>query len=183
MDRRKAILISVLVGIPVLFILFVLAITNVLLLFLGIILILCGAIVLKNKKPELFTKKQSETPRSPLEASPTDKDDDHRRANVYMVLNGSEDYGARCIAINKKYYTIGRSLDNDYVIDGRKISRHHIKIEYNEVEEICYAIDNGSVNGTSLNSERMIEGQRYRLEPGDILMIDDRTFVVEYAHY
>ena len=51
------------------------------------------------------------------------------------------------------------------------------------MEDVCYAIDNGSVNGTFLNSERMAPGERYRLIQGDRLRIDDRDFEVDYANY
>ena len=61
--------------------------------------------------------------------------------------------------------------------------RHHLRIEYDEMEDVCYAIDNGSVNGTFLNSERMAPGERYRLIQGDRLRIDDREFEVDYANY
>ena len=35
------------------------------------------------------------------------------------------------------------------------------------MENTCYAIDNGSVNSTYLNSERLTAGQRCRLIQGD----------------
>lgn len=181
MDRRKVIVISILVGIPVLFALFMLAITNVLLLLLCVAALLCAGLLLKRLRPEWFERRRSET--AVQEAPPTHRGIDRQKAQVYMVLSGSEDFGARRIAVNKTSYSIGRSVDNDYVIDGSKISRHHVNIEYNAVENICYAIDTGSANGTYLNSVRMVEGQRYRLMQGDRLMIDDRSFVVEYAHY
>lgn len=170
----------ILVAIPLVFALFLLALVNVLFLLLGIIALLAGALILKKCKPELFRREKKE---SEPEALTTNKNRMHNKVQVYMVLEGSEDFGARRIAVNKTSYSIGRAVDNDYVIDGGKISRHHLVIEYNAVENICYAIDTDSANGTYINSNRMVEGQRYRLEQGDRLMIDDRLFVVEYAHY
>lgn len=181
MDRGKIILISILAGIPILFVLFLLAITNVLLMLLGVVALLCAGLLIKRRRPELFQRPSREA--AAPEAPPTNRGPDRQKAQVFMVLSGSEDFGARRIAVNKTSYSIGRSVDNDYVIDGGKISRHHVNIEYNPVENICYAIDAGSANGTYLNSVRMVEGQRYRLMQGDRLMIDDRSFVVEYAHY
>ena len=105
------------------------------------------------------------------------------RSQVFMVLTGQEDFGARRITVNKTSYNIGRDKNNDFVIEGGRISRRHLRIEYNGIEEICYAIDADSSNGTFLNGERMVPGQRYRLIQGDRIMIDDRSFVVEYAHY
>ncbi|MBQ3079547.1 MAG: FHA domain-containing protein [Clostridia bacterium] len=180
MDKSKKILILILIAIPVLFILFLLAVINVLYLFLAIIALLAGVVLLKKFKPEFFQKSK---PPEPISTSPTNSDRPHDRAQVYMVLAGSEDFGVRRIAVNKTYYRIGRAVDNDFVIDSKKISRHHMKIEFNAVENACYAIDSGSSNGTYLNNVRMIEGQRYKLAQGDRLMIDERIFVVNYAHY
>ena len=69
------------------------------------------------------------------------------------------------------------------MINDARIGRHHLRIEYSVGESTAYAIDLGSMNGNYLNSERMIKGQRYRLIDGDQLMIDDRPYVVDYAHY
>ena len=184
MNRGKKIVYFILGLIPVLFLLFLLAMVNVLLMLVGVIAILAALLVVKQKKPELFAglKRESAQP----QPAPTKRNappQPQPKAQVYMVLSGREDFGARRIMVNKPSYSIGRGVDNDFVIEGAQISRHHVRIEYNPLEDVCYAIDTGSVNGTFLNAERMIEGQRYRLLQGDRLMIDDRTFVVEYAHY
>ena len=181
MNQRKGIIYLILALIPVAFILFLLAMVNVLFLLLGIIALLAGLIVLKKKKPEWFSAGSKPEPPS---ARPTGRNELRpEQPQVYMVLAGREDFGARRITVNKTSYSIGRGPDNDFVIDGSQISRHHLRIEYNPVEKICYAIDTGSKNGTYINSQRMTEGQRYRLVRGDRVMIDDRSFVVEYAHY
>jgi len=172
----------IMASIPVLFVLFILAVMNVLYLLLGIIVLLCGLIVLKQHKPQWFRRNSAGDIPDPV---PTDTDDgfEHPKSQVYMVLSGCEDFGASRIAVNRSPYIIGRSSSSDYVIHGDKISRHHVQIEYSESENICYAMDMGSVNGTFLNSMRLTEGERYRLRQGDILMIDDRSFTVEYARY
>lgn len=181
MNPKKRIVYLILVLIPIAFILFLLAMSSLLLLLLGVIVLLAGMIVLKQKKPEWFEVKKELEP--PISVATSRNELKLEKPQVYMVLSGREDFGARRITVNKVAYSIGRGADNDFVIDGNRISRHHLRIEYNPVEKICYAIDTGSKNGTYINSQRMVEGQRYPLVQGDRVMIDDRAFVVEYAHY
>ncbi len=182
MSRGQKAVYIILAAIPVLFILFLLAMVNVLLMLAGVVLVLGALLLIKQKNPDLFSfgKKAEEEHKPSLTDRPEIKP---AKPQVYMVLTGREDFGARRIIVNKTSYSIGRGVDNDFVIDGAQISRHHLKIEYNSVENVCYAIDTGSANGTFLNTERMVEGRRYRLIQGDRIMIDDRAFVVEYAHY
>ena len=181
MNRGKIIVYLILMLIPIVFILFLLAMVSPLLLLLGLIALLAGLVVLKQKKPEWFEVKAKEEQPAFV---PTKRNElQPEKPQVYMVLAGREDFGARRITVNKISYSIGRGPDNDFVIDGNRISRHHLRIEYNPVEKICYAIDTGSQNGTYINSQRMVEGQRYPLIQGDHVMIDDCAFVVEYAHY
>lgn len=181
MKGRKNVVYLILALIPVAFALFLLAVSNVLLFLAGVIAVLAGLILLKKRKPEWFAREKEPEPPAP---GPTGRNELRpEKPQVYMVLAGREDFGARRITVNKTNYSIGRGTDNDFVIDGTHISRHHLRIEYNAVEKLCYAIDTGSKNGTYINSQRMAEGQRYRLVQGDRLMIDDRAFVVEYAHY
>ena len=182
MSRGQKAVYIILAAIPVLFILFLLAMVNVLLMLAGVVLVLGALLLIKQKNPDLFSfrKKAEEEHKPALTDRPEIRP---AKPQVYMVLTGREDFGARRIIVNKTSYSIGRGVDNDFVIDGAQISRHHLKIEYNSVENVCYAIDTGSANGTFLNTERMVEGRRYRLIQGDRIMIDDRAFVVEYAHY
>jgi len=183
MSRGQKAVYIILAAIPVLFILFLLAMVNVLLMLAGVVLVLGALLLIKQKNPDLFSfrkKPEEEEHKTSLTDRPEIKP---AKPQVYMVLTGREDFGARRIIVNKTSYSIGRGVDNDFVIDGAQISRHHLKIEYNSVENVCYAIDTGSANGTFLNTERMVEGRRYRLIQGDRIMIDDRAFVVEYAHY
>lgn len=179
---RKYIVYLILGLIPVLFLLFLLAMVNVLAMLLAIAALLSGLLLLKRKKPEWFRRaKKQETS---LISQPSWKvEPPSVKPKVYMVLSGREYIGAQRIQVNKPSYTIGREADNDFCIDSRRVGRHHFRIEYEPAEDICYAVDNGSVNGTFLNSERMVAGQRYRLIQGDRIRIDDREFQVEYAKY
>lgn len=181
MKGKKHIVYLMLALAPTAFLLFLLATINILFLLAAIIVLLTGLIVLKRYRPDWFRRRERED--DPKHA--ITRRDVHAAENpqVLMVLTGCEDFGARRITVNKNVYSIGRSKDNDFPIDNPRISRHHLRVEYNPVERVCYAIDVGSKNGTFVNSVRMTEGQRYRLMQGDQVMIDDCAFIVEYAHY
>ncbi len=55
----------------------------------------------------------------------------------------------------KKRITIGRTPDNDIVLDNRGVSRRHAQIEFGENQAVI--IDNESLNGTFVNSRRVSE--------------------------
>src|SRR4030067_1868781 len=55
----------------------------------------------------------------------------------------------------KKRITIGRTPDNDIVLDNRGVSRRHAQIEFSENQAVI--IDNESLNGTFVNSRRVSE--------------------------
>lgn len=181
MNRKKNIIYFVLCAVPVIAVLFILAVNNVLYLLLGIVVVLAVLVLLKQKKPELFIwmSRKNARPEPPAPPRPISEP----AARVYMVLAEREAHGAQRITVNKATYEIGRGKDNDFVVEGPRIGRHHLRIEYDAAEDACYAVDMGSVNGTYLNSNKMKKGERYRLIQGDRLMIDDHAFAVEYAHY
>ena len=163
----------ILCAIPIVAMLIFLAIVNPLYFLLGLILVLVGLVLLKRQKPEWFRREKPDgkgRKTQPLPPTPP-------QSKTYMVLSEKE------ITMNKTVYRIGRDKNNDFVMDNPRIGRHHLRIEYNEAESVCYAVDMGSMNGTYLNSERMEKGRRYRLLQGARLTIDDHTFLVEYGHY
>lgn len=55
----------------------------------------------------------------------------------------------------KKRVTIGRTADNDIVLENKAISRRHAIIEFNEDSAII--MDNESLNGTFVNSRKINE--------------------------
>ena len=55
----------------------------------------------------------------------------------------------------KKRVTIGRTPDNDIVLDNRGVSRRHAQIEFSDNQALI--IDNESLNGTFVNSRRVSE--------------------------
>ncbi len=59
------------------------------------------------------------------------------------------------IVTEKGRITIGRTSDNDVVLDNRGISRKHAEIEL--AGESAVLIDNGSLNGTFVNNRRVDE--------------------------
>jgi len=55
----------------------------------------------------------------------------------------------------KKRVTIGRTPDNDIILDNRGVSRRHAQVEFGENQAVI--IDNESLNGTFVNSSRISE--------------------------
>jgi pSer/pThr/pTyr-binding forkhead associated (FHA) protein len=70
----------------------------------------------------------------------------------------------------KKRITIGRTPDNDIVLDNRGVSRRHAQIEFGENQAVI--IDNESLNGTFVNSRRVSE---------EILKDSDTINIGKYA--
>jgi len=70
----------------------------------------------------------------------------------------------------KKRVTIGRTPDNDIVLDNRGVSRRHAQIEFGENQAII--IDNESLNGTFVNSRRVNE---------EILKPEDQITIGKYS--
>jgi len=70
----------------------------------------------------------------------------------------------------KKRITIGRTPDNDIVLDNRGVSRRHAQIEFGENQAVI--IDNESLNGTFVNSRRVSE---------EILKDNDTINIGKYA--
>ncbi len=76
----------------------------------------------------------------------------------------------------KKRITIGRTPDNDIVLDNRGVSRRHAQIEFNENQALI--IDNESLNGTFVNSRRVSEEV---LKDNDAINIGKFTLVFHPA--
>lgn len=187
MNRTKGIIYTILAMIPVGFGLFLLATISPLLLLLGIVAVLAVLLALKRWRPGLFVwlygKKQPPVIAEPPLPDTAPRRDEPAPKRVYMVLTERESFDGARIAVNKESFSIGREEDNDYVLGGDRVSRHHLKIDYSPEEDVCFATDLNSANGTYFNSTRMKGGERYMLLQGDSIMIDDRPFTVEYAHY
>jgi pSer/pThr/pTyr-binding forkhead associated (FHA) protein len=59
------------------------------------------------------------------------------------------------IVTEKKRISIGRTSDNDIVLENRGVSRKHAMIEFNE--NAAVVIDNESLNGTFVNNRKISE--------------------------
>lgn len=59
------------------------------------------------------------------------------------------------VVTEKKRISIGRTKDNDIVLENRGVSRKHAQIEFND--ENAVVIDNESLNGTFVNNRRISE--------------------------
>lgn len=80
-----------------------------------------------------------------------------------MVVVSSNYAGLECV-LDKAAQVIGRTDDNDVVIDHRSVSKHHAKIVR---EGAAYSIvDLGSSNGIFVNGEKY---DRVELRPGDMV--------------
>lgn len=70
------------------------------------------------------------------------------------------------VVTEKKRVSIGRTKDNDIVLENRGVSRKHAQIEFNDDSAIV--IDNESLNGTFVNNRRISEEM---LRDNDTIMI------------
>jgi ABC transport system ATP-binding/permease protein len=64
--------------------------------------------------------------------------------------------------------TIGRAADNDLVVAGERVSRHHARIE--EREGACWLVNLGSRHGTTVNGTPVRDEAR-RLQSGDAIEV------------
>ena len=72
--------------------------------------------------------------------------------------------------------TIGRSTDNDVVIDNKLASRHHAIIQ--KIKDAYFIRDEGSTNGTFVNSELIPKDKYVKLYEGDKITIGNTSFVM-----
>ncbi|MCK5707399.1 MAG: FHA domain-containing protein [Candidatus Aureabacteria bacterium] len=71
----------------------------------------------------------------------------------------------------KNRFTIGRDIDNSFVISKNLVSRHHARIEWKEKEENFYIFDEGSENGVVVNGCMILGNEQ--LKTGDTIFISD----------
>jgi pSer/pThr/pTyr-binding forkhead associated (FHA) protein len=67
--------------------------------------------------------------------------------------------------VNTDEFSVGRSVNNDLVIDSAKISRSHMKIRAG-ADESYHVQDLGSANGTMLNGKALEKLNEYHLRAG-----------------
>jgi pSer/pThr/pTyr-binding forkhead associated (FHA) protein len=74
------------------------------------------------------------------------------------------------IVSEKKRMTIGRTNENDIVLENRGVSRRHAQIEFNDSAAVI--IDNESLNGTFVNNRRITE---------EVLRDNDQITIGKYS--
>jgi serine/threonine protein kinase len=85
-----------------------------------------------------------------------------------------KDKTTRSVIVKHPLMMIGREPDNDIVIDDRKASRHHVRIEFNG--EDYRVVDLNSTNGTYLANRRLLPGVPEIWLPEEGLRIGDTWF-------
>lgn len=70
------------------------------------------------------------------------------------------------VVTEKKRVSIGRTKENDIVLENRGVSRKHAQIEFND--DAAIVIDNESLNGTFVNNRRVAEEM---LRDNDVITI------------
>jgi serine/threonine protein kinase len=73
-----------------------------------------------------------------------------------QLVIAQRDHTPRAISLTKMQLTIGRSNDNDIVLDHTDISRHHARLE--QTPHGWQILDLGSTNGTYLEKIRLLAG-------------------------
>ncbi len=74
--------------------------------------------------------------------------------------------GVRHVDLTAPLITLGRSLDNDIIIEDRRVSRHHAQLRRRYGRYIIY--DLGSSGGTLVNGYPV---QECALQPGDVISL------------
>ena len=72
--------------------------------------------------------------------------------------------GRRTVPLDRSIITLGRSLDNDVVVNDTRVSRHHAQLRRRAGRYVIY--DMGSSGGTQVNGDRVSE---CLLQPGDVI--------------
>jgi hypothetical protein len=74
--------------------------------------------------------------------------------------------GHRRMPISEAVITIGRSLENDIILDDARVSRHHAQLRRRYGQYVLYDLD--STGGTTVNGRPVREAA---LQPGDVLSL------------
>ena len=72
--------------------------------------------------------------------------------------------------------TIGRSPDNNIVVDNKLTSRHHAVIQ--KIKDAYFIKDEKSTSGTFLNGQRIPPEKYVKLNPGDKITIGNDNLVI-----
>lgn len=83
------------------------------------------------------------------------------------------------LSISGKTTHLGRSADNDVIVDDKRVSRHHAHIAYEEGSFLIIDLD--TANGTFVNKKRV---RNQKLRSGDMIQLGGQIyrFVLEGEH-
>jgi pSer/pThr/pTyr-binding forkhead associated (FHA) protein len=90
-----------------------------------------------------------------------------RMADAYLIINGR-----RHVVLEKAVNTIGRSLENDVVIEDQGVSRRHAQIRWRNGRFEIF--DLGSRAGIVLNRRRI---SRAELKSGDVIALGSAALI------
>lgn len=186
MNKKK--LYVILGAVPLAFILFLIALKFKLpgmLLAVIILVIIVG--ILYRTKPELFSGLKYEKKPEPdlysnrgLSSEPIRHDSNKK---TYLELTSVNASSSRSIIMEKAVMIVGRDKSCDCTLDNPEVSGRHLRLEYREADNLCYAIDLGSTNHTLLNGIQLVKDEPRVIKQGDILQIANEAYQVEYAHF
>ncbi len=82
-------------------------------------------------------------------------------ASAFLILNGR-----RTLNLTHPIVTVGRSLDNNVIVNDPRVSRHHAQLRRRAGRYVIY--DMGSSGGTMVNGDRVSE---CLLQAGDVISL------------
>jgi ABC-type multidrug transport system ATPase subunit/pSer/pThr/pTyr-binding forkhead associated (FHA) protein len=89
---------------------------------------------------------------------------------VQLARGGTDEHPLTCSEIN-----LGRAPDNDVILDDPQVSGHHARLNFTD-SSTATLMDLGSLNGISINGQRIPPRTPVALNPGDAFQIDEFTF-------
>lgn len=102
------------------------------------------------------------------------KNNNHKReASMWKLVN---EVSGQKVIVDKASYCIGKSTDNDLMLDDEAVSRHHA-ILYRQDTEL-FIEDLGSTNHTYINGQLLVGHVKGKLNGGDQLRIANIVFRV-----
>ncbi|MGN0802966.1 MAG: FHA domain-containing protein [Candidatus Faecivicinus sp.] len=182
MDRKRYLCYVILIAMPIVFLLFLLALFSLPLMLVAVLALIIALGMLYRAKPELFMLPDNGPEEDRPDSRPVEPTPHAARKKAYLMLSSISASNRLCITVDQPVFVIGRGLSCQYVLDDQKVSHKHLTVEYNCSDKLCYVTDT-STNGTFLNSVRLKRNTRYALKQGDILQIASAAFSVEYVHF
>ena len=100
-----------------------------------------------------------------------------QQANDRLVFI-SEDHPMRVVILDREILNIGRKEDQDVVLQGKRVSRSHLRLECRSDGHI-YATDLGSANGTWVNDTLLVPHTQVLWEPNETIRIGNYWLTFE----